>query len=174
MGFRVCHRITSLIEEVRTWQQVSHLPRGGYKILERRHFGSHLFLPAKEFFWLTIPSRLVIIIFVAGLAVYDAEWCNGSTYDSDSYCLGSNPSSAANGLACQKKRGHMQAPMVKRFKTPPSHGGNRGSNPLGSTTWKGSAACSRSFSLSFPFLSLFYVFRNEIRQACFFVRGASE
>ncbi len=25
-----------------------------------------------------------------------AEWCNGSTYDSDSYCLGSNPSSAAN------------------------------------------------------------------------------
>ena len=25
-----------------------------------------------------------------------AELCNGSTYDSDSYCLGSNPSSAAN------------------------------------------------------------------------------
>ena len=25
----------------------------------------------------------------------DAELCNGSTYDSDSYCLGSNPSSAA-------------------------------------------------------------------------------
>ncbi len=24
-----------------------------------------------------------------------AELCNGSTYDSDSYCLGSNPSSAA-------------------------------------------------------------------------------
>ena len=23
------------------------------------------------------------------------EWCNGSTYDSDSYCLGSNPSSPA-------------------------------------------------------------------------------
>lgn len=25
----------------------------------------------------------------------NAELCNGSTYDSDSYCLGSNPSSAA-------------------------------------------------------------------------------
>jgi hypothetical protein len=25
----------------------------------------------------------------------DAEWCNGSTNDSDSFCLGSNPSSAA-------------------------------------------------------------------------------
>ena len=25
----------------------------------------------------------------------DAELCNGSTYDSDSYCLGSNPSPAA-------------------------------------------------------------------------------
>lgn len=25
-----------------------------------------------------------------------AELCNGSTYDSDSYCLGSNPSSAAS------------------------------------------------------------------------------
>ena len=29
-------------------------------------------------------------------SVDDAELCNGSTYDSDSYCLGSNPSSAAN------------------------------------------------------------------------------
>ncbi len=28
-----------------------------------------------------------------------AELCNGSTYDSDSYCLGSNPSSAANRKA---------------------------------------------------------------------------
>jgi hypothetical protein len=28
-----------------------------------------------------------------------AELCNGSTYDSDSYCLGSNPSSAATGWA---------------------------------------------------------------------------
>ena len=29
----------------------------------------------------------------------DGEWCNGSTYDSDSYCLGSNPSSPALFLA---------------------------------------------------------------------------
>ncbi len=28
-----------------------------------------------------------------------AELCNGSTYDSDSYCLGSNPSSAARIVA---------------------------------------------------------------------------
>ena len=28
-----------------------------------------------------------------------AELCNGSTYDSDSYCLGSNPSSAAKKKA---------------------------------------------------------------------------
>ena len=31
-----------------------------------------------------------------------AELCNGSTYDSDSYCLGSNPSSAA--MVCNQKR----------------------------------------------------------------------
>ena len=30
-----------------------------------------------------------------GLSSFNAELCNGSTYDSDSYCLGSNPSSAA-------------------------------------------------------------------------------
>ncbi len=51
-----------------------------------------------------------------------AEWCNGSTYDSDSYCLGSNPSSAAN--IC---------PHGQVVKIPPSHGGDRGSNPLGGT-----------------------------------------
>ena len=31
----------------------------------------------------------------AGFSEDNAELCNGSTYDSDSYCLGSNPSSAA-------------------------------------------------------------------------------
>ncbi len=30
----------------------------------------------------------------------NGEWCNGSTYDSDSYCLGSNPSSPALCLRC--------------------------------------------------------------------------
>ena len=48
-----------------------------------------------------------------------AELCNGSTYDSDSYCLGSNPSSAAIRL-------HGQA-----VKTSPSHGENWGSSPHG-------------------------------------------
>ena len=36
------------------------------------------------------------------------EWCNGSTYDSDSYCLGSNPSSPAK-----------YASMVKRLRRRP-------------------------------------------------------
>ena len=31
----------------------------------------------------------------SGFLISLAELCNGSTYDSDSYCLGSNPSSAA-------------------------------------------------------------------------------
>ena len=48
-----------------------------------------------------------------------AELCNGSTYDSDSYCLGSNPSSPAISL-------HGQA-----VKTSPSQGEIRGSIPLG-------------------------------------------
>ena len=47
------------------------------------------------------------------------ELCNGSTYDSDSYCLGSNPSSPAISL-------HGQA-----VKTLPSQGKIRGSIPLG-------------------------------------------
>ena len=50
----------------------------------------------------------------------DGELCNGSTYDSDSYCLGSNPSSPA--------RLHGQA-----VKTSPSQGEIRGSIPLGAT-----------------------------------------
>lgn len=32
----------------------------------------------------------------------DAELCNGSTADSDSVCLGSNPSSAANKISSDK------------------------------------------------------------------------
>ena len=52
-----------------------------------------------------------------------AELCNGSTYDSDSYCLGSNPSSPA--------RLHGQA-----VKTSPSQGEIRGSIPLGATIIK--------------------------------------
>ena len=47
------------------------------------------------------------------------ELCNGSTYDSDSYCLGSNPSSPAICL-------HGQA-----VKTLPSQGKIMGSIPIG-------------------------------------------
>ena len=49
-----------------------------------------------------------------------AELCNGSTHDSDSCCLGSNPSSAASISL------HGQA-----VKTSPSHGENWGSSPHG-------------------------------------------
>lgn len=34
----------------------------------------------------------------------NGELCNGSTYDSDSYCLGSNPSSPANGSMVKRLR----------------------------------------------------------------------
>ena len=47
----------------------THLPRGGCYKENERHFGI--------------------------LKDHVAELCNGSTYDSDSYCLGSSPSSAA-------------------------------------------------------------------------------
>ena len=54
------------------------------------------------------------------------ELCNGSTYDSDSYCLGSNPSSPAISL-------HGQA-----VKTSPSQGEIRGSIPLGAARYRAS------------------------------------
>ena len=54
----------------------------------------------------------------------NGELCNGSTYDSDSYCLGSNPSSPAISL-------HGQA-----VKTSPSQGEIRGSIPLGAASEK--------------------------------------
>ena len=39
---------------------------------------------------------------------YVAEWCNGSTADSDSVCEGSNPSSAANVIYWGNLRGVAQ------------------------------------------------------------------
>ena len=42
------------------------------------------------------PNKSDIII-IAVLVISNAELCNGSTADSDSVCLGSNPSSAASG-----------------------------------------------------------------------------
>ena len=53
------------------------------------------------------------------LQLHIGELCNGSTYDSDSYCLGSNPSSPAISL-------HGQA-----VKTLPSQGKIMGSIPIG-------------------------------------------
>jgi hypothetical protein len=64
---------------------------------------------------------------ITGFFIGIAELCNGSTYDSDSYCLGSNPSSAATRL------------LGQAVKTSPSQGGVRGSIPLGAT--KGPAVC---------------------------------
>ena len=60
-----------------------------------------------------------IIHFVGKIRPLIGELCNGSTYDSDSYRLGSNPSSPAIRL-------HGQA-----VKTLPSQGRIRGSIPLG-------------------------------------------
>ena len=56
------------------------------------------------------------------LQLHIGELCNGSTYDSDSYCLGSNPSSPAIRL-------HGQA-----VKTLPSQGKIMGSIPIGGAT----------------------------------------
>ena len=56
------------------------------------------------------------------LQLHSGELCNGSTYDSDSYCLGSNPSSPAISL-------HGQA-----VKTLPSQGKIMGSIPIGGAT----------------------------------------
>ena len=56
------------------------------------------------------------------LQLHIGELCNGSTYDSDSYCLGSNPSSPAICL-------HGQA-----VKTLPSQGKIMGSIPIGGAT----------------------------------------
>ena len=74
---------------------------------------------------MTNGAELRIILFVgrarrARLTI--AELCNGSTHDSDSCCLGSNPSSAASTSL------HGQA-----VKTSPSHGENWGSSPHGGT-----------------------------------------
>ena len=69
--------------------------------------------------------ELRIILFVGRarrVRLTIAELCNGSTHDSDSCCLGSNPSSAASTSL------HGQA-----VKTSPSHGENWGSSPHGGT-----------------------------------------
>ena len=69
---------------------------------------------------MTEDVRSAIIAFVDERREQNiGELCNGSTYDSDSYCLGSNPSSPAISL-------HGQA-----VKTLPSQGKIRGSIPLG-------------------------------------------
>ena len=71
-----------------------------------------------------------------------AELCNGSTYDSDSYCLGSSPSSPAISL-------HGQA-----VKTLPSQGKIMGSIPIGGATKQNVFVlffcCSVFFKLCFP------------------------
>ena len=74
---------------------------------------------------MTNGVELRIILFVGRarrVRLTIAELCNGSTHDSDSCCLGSNPSSAASTSL------HGQA-----VKTSPSHGENWGSSPHGGT-----------------------------------------
>ena len=45
---------------------------------------------------LTFASVFDIITHAVAIErLHDGEWCNGSTYDSDSYCQGSNPCSPA-------------------------------------------------------------------------------
>ena len=68
---------------------------------------------------LTKPDGFGILTFVDETSSSVGELCNGSTYDSDSYCLGSNPSSPATRL-------HGQA-----VKTLPSQGRIMGSIPIG-------------------------------------------
>ena len=49
----------------------------------------------------------------------DGEWCNGSTYDSDSYCQGSNPCSPANlpPLCSGLARGPLKAETPVRIRS---------------------------------------------------------
>ena len=58
--------------------------------------------------FLTCPFPSVIIPLAAKA---DGEWCNGSTYDSDSYCLGSNPSSPAFLFLAPLSRGLGRGPL---------------------------------------------------------------
>ena len=83
------------------------------------------------------------------------ELCNGSTYDSDSYCLGSNPSSPAIRL-------HGQA-----VKTLPSQGKIMGSIPIGGATKQND--CVLFFYLLKNRFSAFAAFALFERDApCFF------
>ena len=103
-------------------------------------------------------SRSKAAAYAEQLQLHIGELCNGSTYDSDSYCLGSNPSSPAICL-------HGQA-----VKTLPSQGKIMGSIPIGGATKQNVFVlffcCSVFFKLCFPlpFLS------NRYTEYCIFVR----
>ena len=59
--------------------------------------GKAYFFQKNRNFRLTSHHAFAIIaLAVERLQTADGEWCNGSTCDSDSYCLGSNPSSPAH------------------------------------------------------------------------------
>ena len=53
----------------------------------------------------------IIALAVERLQTADGEWCNGSTCDSDSYCLGSNPSSPAFFFLAPLSRGLGRGPL---------------------------------------------------------------
>ena len=98
------------------------------------------------------------------LQLHIGELCNGSTYDSDSYCLGSNPSSPAISL-------HGQA-----VKTLPSQGKIMGSIPIGGATKQNVFVlffcCSVFFKLCFsPFRFYQIVIQNIASLSGFYSRA---
>ena len=56
-------------------------------------------------------TPLFLSAIISPAAKADGEWCNGSTYDSDSYCLGSNPSSPAFLFLAPLSRGLGRGPL---------------------------------------------------------------
>ena len=91
------------------------------------------------------------------LQLHIGELCNGSTYDSDSYCLGSNPSSPAISL-------HGQA-----VKTLPSQGKIMGSIPIGGATKQNVFVLFFLFRFFSSFPPLLFL-SNRYTEYCIFVR----
>ena len=103
-------------------------------------------------------SRSKAAAYAEQLQLHIGELCNGSTYDSDSYCLGSNPSSPA--IMPPWSRGLGRRPLKAKI---------MGSNPIGGATKQNVLFCFFvvPFFSSFPpllFLS------NRYTEYCIFVR----
>ena len=68
------------------------------KVTSVRRWGYQVKQSDQIVIWVLTYVPVSVIIPLAANA--DGEWCNGSTYDSDSYCQGSNPCSPAICLHC--------------------------------------------------------------------------